>query len=57
MAVARPIIQFLTTKQVNQLHIIFIDLGSQPNDALLESAVQSPVNHKLYTGESDVMME
>jgi hypothetical protein len=57
MAVARPAIRFLITKQVNQLHTIFIDLGGQPNDALLESAVQSPVNHKLYTGENDVMME
>jgi death on curing protein len=40
---------------VNQLHTTFVNPDGQPTNTLLESAVQSPVNHKHYTGENDVV--
>ena len=55
MAAVRPVVlRLLTTDQVVRLHRRYINPTGKATVALLESAMQSPVNHKHYTREDDV---
>lgn len=51
-AVAR---RFLTAEQVQNLHRLYVNPTGEGTAALLDSAVQSPINHKHYEGENDMV--
>ena len=47
---AAKTIRFLTSKQVQRLHGIWISAGAEPSQPhLLESAINSPISVKYYT--------
>ncbi|KAK2764296.1 hypothetical protein FQN54_008988 [Arachnomyces sp. PD_36] len=52
---AAKTIRFLTSKQVQRLHGIWISASAQPSQPhLLESAINSPMSVKYYTNQDNV---